>query len=340
MLTYILIAITIILFITLLIVLSRLTRIEKQSSISSELVEWMKELGNRVEKNSHHVDQKLSQNMAIFNERLDNASRVMGDVHKSIGEFSEIGRSMKQLQEFLQSPKLRGNIGEQVLKELLAQSLPADTYTLQYPFKSGEKVDAIVKTSQGIIPIDSKFPIENFRKMVEAQDDATRAGFKKDFERDVKKHVLDISRKYILVNEGTIDYALMYIPSESVYYEIINNADLYDFAYGKRVLLVSPMSFYAYLKAILVSFEGQRIQKQAKEILAILQAMKKDYEKTDEALSVLTKHVTNAYNQAGNVSKTFMTLGQKIESTNVLSSQVTDETDPLPSASEQTKLLE
>ncbi len=328
MLTYILIAISIILFITLLIVLHRLSTIEKNSSVSTELVAWMKDLGNRVEKNSYQVDQKLSQNMAMFNDRLDNASKVMGDVHKSIGEFSEIGRSMKQLQEFLQSPKLRGNIGEQILKELLAQSLPADFYSLQYAFSSGEKVDAVVKTTQGLIPIDSKFPIENFRKLVEAQDDASRAGFKKDFERDVKKHIIDIARKYILVSEGTIDYALMYIPSEAVYYEIINNADLYDYAYSRRVLLVSPMSFYAYLKAILVSFEGQRIQKQAKEILSILQSMKKDYEKTDEALSVLTKHVTNAYNQAGNVSKTFGVLGQKIHSTSALSSQVTDEVTP------------
>lgn len=337
MLTYILIAITIILFITLLIVLFRLNRIEKQSSVSTELVEWMKDLGKRVEQSSNRTDEKLAQNMHIFNARLDKASEVMGNVQKSIGEFSEIGRSMKQLQEFLQSPKLRGNIGEQVLKELLAQSLPADTYALQYTFKSGEKVDAIVKTSQGFIPIDSKFPIENFRKLVEAEDDVGRAAFKRDFERDVKKHIQDIARKYILVAEGTIDYALMYIPSEAVYYEIINNADLYDFAYGKRILLVSPMSFYAYLKAILVSFEGQRIQKQAKEILSILQAMKKDYEKADESLSVLTKHVTNAYNQASNVSKNFMLLGQRIQTTHSLSETVEN---PIREDVEQEKLIE
>lgn len=340
MLTYILIAISVILFITLLIVLSRLNRIEEKSSVSGELVAWMKELGSRMEKNSSQVDMKLSHNMQMFNSRLDKASEVMGNVQRSIGEFSEIGRSMKQLQEFLQSPKLRGNIGEQVLKELLAQSLAPDMYALQYAFSNGEKVDAIVKTTQGFIPIDSKFPIENFRKLVDAGDDAARTGFRKDFERDVKKHIQDIAKKYILVSEGTIDYALMYIPSEAVYYEIINNADLYDFAYSKRVLLVSPMSFYAYLKAILVSFEGQRIQKQAKEILSILQSMKKDYEKTDEALSVLSKHVTNAYNQAGNVGKNLLVLGQKISSTSAISSQVTEEVESVPEKSEQTTLIE
>jgi len=165
---------------------------------SDEIVEWLKSTSNRIE----------SQNSS-FNERLDNAARVISAVQKNIGEFSEIGRGMKDLQQFLNSPKLRGNMGEQVLKELLKQFLPTHAFELQYAFKSGEKVDAAIKTSGGIIPIDSKFPMENFRKM---QDDPA---FKKTFESDVKKHVDDISRKYILVDEGTVDYALMYVPSES-----------------------------------------------------------------------------------------------------------------------------
>ena len=111
----------------------------------------------------------------------------------------------------------------------------------------------------------------------------------------------------------------MYIPSESVYYEIINDGDLYDFAAKMSIVPVSPMSFYAYLKVILISFEGQRIQKQAKEILSLLQSMQKDYEKADEAMSILQKHISNAYNQTSQVSKNLMTLGQKIHSTSTLS---------------------
>lgn len=302
-----------------------LKRIEQKASISGELVEWMKELGRRVEVSTQSVDQKLSKNMELFNSRLDNASTVIAQVHKSIGEFSEIGRSMKQLQDFLQSPKLRGNIGEQILKELLGQCLPNDLYVLQYAFNNGEKVDAVVKTGRGFIPIDSKFPIDNFRKMYEADTDIDRDGYKKEFVRDVKKHIQDIARKYILVAEGTIDYALMYIPSESVYYEIINNAELYDFASQKRILPVSPLSFYAYLKAILVSLEGQRIQSQAKDLLLMLQSIRKDYEKTDEAFSTLTKHITNAYNQASQVNRNFTILGQKINSTHTISSSATQE---------------
>jgi len=225
---------------------------------------------------------------------------------------------MQQLQQFLQSPKLRGNIGEQVLKELLSQSLPSDMYVLQYGFKNGERVDAAIKTSQGLIAIDSKFPLSTFKKMAEENNEAQKESLAKEFVRDVKKHINAISKKYILVAEGTLDYALMYIPSESVYYEIINNGELYDYSAELRIIPVSPMSFYAYLKAILISHEGARIQKQAKEILSTLQAMRKDYEKAEEAVSVLNKHISNAYNQSSNVVQHLSKLGQKIESTSSL----------------------
>ena len=215
--------------------------------------------------------------MKMFNTRLDNAAKVIGNVQRSIGEFSEIGRSMQELQEFLNSPKIRGNIGEHVLKELLSQNFPKGSFSLQYSFKNGEKVDALIKTSQGMIPIDSKFPLENFRRMTKVDDKQEKEKAKKEFISDVKKHIQNIAKKYIVVSEGTVDYALMYIPSESVYYEIISDSGLFDFAGRLRVLPVSPMSFYAYMKAILMSFEGQRIQEKAKEILEILNAIKKYY---------------------------------------------------------------
>lgn len=264
----------------------------------------------------------LKSSTQTINARLDSTQNVISQVQKNIGEFSEIGRSMKDLQDFLQSPKMRGNIGEQILGDLLKQHLPHDSFVLQHTFKSGEKVDAVVKTSFGVIPIDSKFPMENMRAMLKAESDASRASSKKDFTRDVKKHIQDIARKYILVSEGTSDYALMYIPFESIYYEIINDADLYEYAGTKRILPVSPMSFYAYMKAILMSYEGQKIQTQAKEILTILQGMKKDYERADESLGVLNKHVTNAYNQMFQVTKSVSQLGQKISSTRAISSSV------------------
>lgn len=304
--------------ILLLIIRLWFKQLEEKTRLSSELVDWLKT-------STTQIDQKLTENMKMFNNRLDKAAFVIGQVQKNIGEFSEIGRSMKDLQEFLRSPKLRGNIGEQVLKELLKQYFPKKSFGLQYSFKNGEKVDAVIKTSQGMIPIDSKFPMENFRRLVQETDEKLKVKIKKDFVADVKKHIQDIAKKYILVDEGTSDYALMYIPSESVYYEIINNNELFDYSGQKRVLPVSPMSFYAYMKAILMSFEGQQIQAKAKEIILILQAIKKDYEKIDDSFSVLSKHITNAYNQLAQVSKNFLSLGQKLSSTQMLSAEKEEE---------------
>jgi DNA recombination protein RmuC len=240
---------------------------------------------------------------------------VISEVQKNIGEMSEIGRSMKDLQEFLQSPKLRGNMGEQVLNEMLKQNLPKSSFHLQYQFKSGNKVDVAIKTSGGIIPVDSKFPMSNFRRYTSATQENERQNALKELERDVKKHVDDISRKYILTDEGTIDYALMYIPSEAVYYEIVNNQDLFEYSQKMRVLPVSPTTFYAYMKAILMSFEGQKIEAKAREILSALRAIQKDYERTENDLNVMQKHLNSAFNKMNDVFSSFARLGSKIEST-------------------------
>ena len=302
--------------------------ISEKSKPSDEIVEWLKDVSKRVESSTAAVDTKLTENMKNFNVRLDKAAYVIAQVQKNIGEFSEIGRGMKELQEFLQSPKLRGNIGEQVLKDLLAQFMPKGTYSLQYTFKTGDKVDAVLKTSQGLIPIDAKFPMENFKKMSKSESAKDRELLKKEFIKDVKKHISDISRKYILVSEGTVDYAIIYIPAESIYYEILGIDDLHDFAAANRILAVSPMSFYAYIKTILMSYEGAKIEKQAKTILATLQSLQKDYEKADEAMSVLTKHITNAYNQIAHVSRYFLSFGQKLSSTRMIEDKI--ETKQLP----------
>lgn len=295
-----------------------LGRLEKKTESSRELVEWMKDLGRRVESSSQTIDTKLTQNMNQFNTRLDRASHVISQVQHHIGSLAETGKSMKELQEFLQSPKLRGNIGEHILHDLLAQHFPRDSYVIQHTFQSGEKVDAVIKTAHGLIPIDSKFPSHAFRQMLDADTTQERGKHKKIFIRDVKKHILDIAKKYIVTTEHTVDYALMYIPSEAVYYEIVNTPDLYDYASEKRILPVSPLTFYAYMKAILMSFEGEKIQEQAQEILQILQSLRKDYESSEESLATLTKHITNAQNQLMAFNRYHQALGQKLESTRSL----------------------
>lgn len=291
---------------------------KQHSDADTTLVEWLKSMQKTLEINNQTVNRTLQENTHQLNQRLDKAAEVISGVQKNIGEMSEIGRNMKSLQEFLQSPKLRGNIGEQVLKELLSQMLPKQSFHLQYAFKSGSIVDAAIKTEAGIIPIDSKFPMENFRKLNSDIDDKEKKLAEKEFVNDVKKHIDAISTKYILTQEGTIDFALMYIPSESVYYEIVNNPTLYEYSSKKRVLPVSPMTFYAFLRSILIGFEGQKISQQAHKILSNLRSIQKEYAKVGETLDTLQRHVNNSYNMMNQVNQGFSRLGQQIETTNTL----------------------
>lgn len=289
---------------------------KQNSNTDATLVEWLKSMQKTLEINNQTVSRTLQENTHQLNQRLDKAAEVISGVQKNIGEMSEIGRSMKSLQEFLQSPKLRGNIGEQVLKELLSQMLPKQSFHLQYSFKSGSIVDAAIKTAAGIIPIDSKFPMENFRKLNSDIDEKEKKIAEKEFVNDVKHHIDSISSKYILTHEGTIDFALMYIPTESVYYEIVNNPTLYEYSSKKRVLPVSPMTFYAFLRSILVGFEGQKISQQAHKILSSLRSIQKEYAKVGETLDTLQRHVNNSYNMMNQVNQGFSKLGQQIETTN------------------------
>lgn len=289
------------------VVIYLISKNSKGQQQDATLVSWLKSMDKRLDFNSQEL-----------NNRLDNAARVISQVSRNIGEMSEIGRSMRELQEFLRSPKLRGNIGEQVLKQLLGQMLPKQSFHLQYAFKSGVIVDAAIKTEAGIIPIDSKFPMENFRKMMAEGIESEKKAAEREFISDVKKHIDAISKKYILPTEGTIDYALMYVPSESVYYEIVNSSSLFDYSSKLRVLPVSPMTFYAYLRAILMGFEGQKISRQAQKILAGLRAIQGEYEKVGGSLDTLGKHVTNSYNMMNQIETGFMKLGEKIKNTNTL----------------------
>jgi len=183
-----------------------------------------------------------------------------------------------------------------------------------------ELVDLLgfVKTAAGITPVDAKFPMENFQKMMNTEVEAKKKAFKKLFVKDVKKHINDISSKYILTEEGTIDYALMYLPSEAIYYEVVNSSDLFDYSGKKRVLPVSPTTFYAYLRVILMSFEGQKVEAKARQILRTIRAVQKDYNKIEDNLSILGKHIQNAYNQMSKVFSGFTLLGQKLSSTQAL----------------------
>lgn len=300
----------------------RLSDISNKQKPGDEIFQIIRLLQEGGEKDRKVLLTTLSENTRSLNQRLDAAARVIGDVQRNVGEMSEIGRGIKELQDFLKSPKIRGNIGEQVLKDLISQMFPKSSFFLQHSFKSGEKVDAAIKTSAGILPIDSKFPMENFQKMAKEESEESRSLYKRQFLRDIEKHIKDISKKYILPEEGTMDFALMYIPSEAVYYEIVNTPEILTMAQERRVYPVSPTTLYAHLQTILLSFEGQRFESRAKEIVALLRAIKIDYAKTYEDVSVLQKHLNNASNMMSSVLTGFNRLGQKIQSSQNLEEKI------------------
>jgi DNA recombination protein RmuC len=300
----------------------KITGLEKNKT-DATLLEWLKSMQTSINSSSGNMVKTLQENSKQLNDRLDKASMAMRDVSKEVGQMNEIGRNMRELQEFLKSPKLRGNIGEQVLKDLITQMFPKNSFNLQYEFKSGEKVDAAIKTDAGILPIDSKFPMENFQKMIKAESKEKEI-YKKEFFRDVKKHVDAVGEKYILPSEGTMDFALMYVPSESVYYEVVNDMDIMEYARKSRVYVVSPSTLYAALQTILLSFEGKKLEEKSKELFSLLRALQIDYEKVNDNLGILGKHLNNAYSQFGNVTSGFSQIGQKLNTTKSITGESKD----------------
>ncbi len=318
----------ILIFLAFWLLNKRLSSLSESLKPDQSLVEWLKSQQAEVQRSNQNINQVLHQTNVAINQRLDNAAKFISEVAREVGQMSEIGRSMRELQEFLKSPKLRGNIGEEVLKDLIGQMFPKKSFHLQYQFKSGDRVDAALKTEAGILPIDSKFPMENFRKLINAKEKNDQEIHRKAFVADVKKHIKDISRKYIIPDEGTMDFALMYVPSESVFYEIVDNPQLIDYARHQRVYIVSPNTLYTHLQMILLSFEGKRIELQSRKIFQIHRTIQKDYSKTEEDLDVLGKHLNNASIKIGDVFRSFTSLGQRIEAANQLPRPETPQVEP------------
>ena len=279
-----------------------------------------------------NVNERLKENGEILErtqqnlgERLDNAARVVGSVQKSLGgleeanrKIYEVGKDIASLQEILRAPKLRGGLGEFFLEDLLAQILPTHHFAIQHAFKSGERVDAVIKLGGSLVPVDSKFPLENFKRIFEAANDDERTRNKRQFINDVKKHVDAIAGKYILPDEGTYDFALMYIPAENVYYETIikdgseEERNLSQYALSKRVIPVSPNSFYAYLQAIVLGLKGMKVEERAKEIIQYLSRLRGDFGKFRDDFGLLGKHLGHAQSSYQTTEKRLEQFGQRI----------------------------
>ncbi len=238
--------------------------------------------------------------------RLDRTADVVGSVQRSLGTLEEanrrifeVGKDLASLQQILRGPKARGGLGELLLEDLLRELLPAEHVRTQHAFRSGERVDAAISLGGRLVSIDAKFPLENFRRLLDASDDDLRLRTRKAFVADVKRHIDAIARKYIVPDEGTYDFALMYIPAENVFYETIvreagDGSDLSDYALRQRVIPVSPGSFFAYLQVIVLGLRGLRVEERAQEILVQLTRLQDEFGRLGDDVRLVGRHLGNA----------------------------------------------
>jgi DNA recombination protein RmuC len=279
---------------------------------SGEINRQMDRSLGSVQEQMRHFGEMFQRTQSSIGDRLDGASRLVGEVQNRLGQLeqanqrildlgSSLGREVGSLQSILQAPKIRGGLGEYFLGDLLEQVLGAEFYSLQYPFKKGERVDAVVRLAQGLIPIDAKFPLENFRRSLSADSDNEKKSFRKEFLKDVRKHIDQIADKYLVPDEGTLDFALMYIPAENVYYETIvrdedlgEKGSLSEYAQNKKVIPVSPNTLYIYLSSIARGLQGLKIESHAQEILENIQRLSVDLEKFDDEYRKMGGHLKNS----------------------------------------------
>jgi len=252
----------------------------------------------------------------VVGEKLEGNVKIFGDLRERLGELTqrtrdiqEVGRNISNLQELLRAPKFRGCFGELLLERLLTDVLPSGAYSLQHKFLDGRTVDAVVRIGQNLVPVDSKFPLEDFERMVRVEANGERKILRQQFVRTIKKHVDGVS-KYILPDEGTFDFALMYIPAENVYYEAVISStqsaeenDIYSYSLQKRVVPVSPNSFYAYLQVIVLGLKGLRFETAAHEILGYIGRLQDDLKDFEQDYEVIGGHIHHAASKYDTASR-------------------------------------
>jgi DNA recombination protein RmuC len=261
-----------------------------------------------------------------IDKNLQSQGQTLKEVNTELGRLQETGKriielssDLKSLQQILASPKLRGGFGEWSLEKILSALLPADSFTLQHPFRDGKKVDALIKMPQYSVPIDAKFPLSNFEKLQQAQSDTEKLKLRREFLKDVQKHIDKIAESYIKPNEGTLDFAIMYIPAENIYYEAIvktaeDTINVQDYAMGKKVFPVSPNLLYVYLMTIVMGLHGLQIEKQAAEIRQNLKTLNNSFGDFITLWDTLGGHLRNAHGKHDEgqkkLDKFVMQLGQ------------------------------
>ena len=276
-------------------------RQEVSQEVSRRMAEELSKMWDQVQGQVRTTEQSVSQKLQQANDTISRLSGEMGRLQEATKRVEEVGRDVTSLQDLLRAPKIRGGLGEFFLADLLAQIMPADYYTLQYEFSDGQRVDAVIHLRDRLVPIDSKFPLDHFRQIGPAADDEERAQHRKLHLKDVKQHIDDIAGKYIRPAEKTFDFALMYIPAENVYYETVvreegttDEKGIFQHALARRVIPVSPNSFYAYLQVILLGLRGLMIEQRAQEILTSLMKLHQEFTAVREDFDTAGTQLRNA----------------------------------------------
>lgn len=277
-------------------------------------------LSERLDRNHQFVSTTMQKQFA-------ESAKIIGDITQRLTKLDEtnqrvvnVADDLKTLQNVLQNPKQRGVLGEYFLQTVLENVLPNDRFCLQYKFKDGEIVDACIFLDKGkMLPIDSKFSLENYNRLVDEPDKARRELLAKQIKNDLKTRI-DETAKYIRPAEGTMDFAFMFIPSEAVYYDLLINKvglanasarDLIEYAFrDKHVIIVSPTSFMAYLQTVLQGLRSLQIEEQAKEIQVRvgqlgrhLETYENYMQKLGNSLSTSVNHYNTAHKELKKIDK-------------------------------------
>ena len=244
------------------------------------------------------IDSRMLQTQADGSRMVQDIFSTLGKVEEATTTVAEQAREFSSLQDLLKPPKARGGIGEAMLEELLRQVLPPQAYALQHRFRTGTIVDAVVRAGGKLVCIDSKFPLSNYRRMCGAADDIERTAAQKAFAADVYGHIRDISVRYIIPDEDTFDFAVMYVPAEGVYGEVLKlshrGASLFEAAIELRVVPMSPLTLYGYLQTVLFGLKCLRIESTAKEVLEYCGRLQGDIDRFTAEYETLGRHLSNA----------------------------------------------
>jgi len=296
---------------------------------NERLAAMMERLAGLAEQNRElrqAMDGKLAETHRANQLQFGQTAKIISEVTEKLTKLDETNKQvinfsaqLQNLQDILKNPKQRGVLGEYFLEETLKNVLPPNSYQMQYGFKDGTIVDAVVFVKDKIIPVDSKFSLENYEKILNAPDAATREKFEKMFKLDLKTRI-DETSKYIKPAEKTMEFAFMFIPSEAIYYDLlinkvgavqINTRDLIEYAFKERhVIIVSPTSFLAYLQTVLQGLRALQIEESAKDILLNVQKLGKHILSYDEymrklgaSMSTTVNHYNSAYKEFAKIDK-------------------------------------